>query len=82
VIPLEWFGLTLRQHKGSIKPVLATLLLAGCTAAILGIGLDKGPFNPVVLIYLAARTNRQSVVPFIDPRHDRRSDCGCEDGLI
>ncbi len=52
ISPAE-FGLKLAQPKGSISPVLISLLLAGLVAAILGLGFDKGPFDPLVLIYLA-----------------------------
>ncbi len=47
------FGLVLAQPKGSIRPALILFLLAGAVATVLGLGFDKGPFDAVVLIYLA-----------------------------
>lgn len=47
------FGLTLVQFKGSVKPAAIVLFLAGIIAAILGLGFDKGPFDAIVLLYLA-----------------------------
>ncbi len=47
------FGLALAQQKGSVRPALIVLLLAGIVAAVLGLGFDKGPFDALVLVYLA-----------------------------
>ncbi len=47
------FGLALAQPQGSTRPAMIVLLLAGAIAAVLGLGFDRGPFDALVLVYLA-----------------------------
>lgn len=46
-------GLTLQQKPGSFFPCFAVMTIAGCVAAILGLGFDRGLFNLVLLLYMA-----------------------------
>lgn len=52
-LPPALTGLTLRQKPGAIIPGLIAMLIAGGVAAVLGLGFDRGPFNLVLLLYMA-----------------------------
>ncbi len=46
-------GLAVRQNPGSLFPCILAVVAAGGIAALLGLGFDKGLFDPVVLVYMS-----------------------------